>query len=213
MADFNLAFGAVESSDCPITKDHRDGHRRTDPLYLEVRHNRREELIIWAWGLGFAIHQQILDEFKSEGFTGYRTMPATVRFRDGSVSNEYYEFLVTGWAGMVSQDSGVHLVKSCPACCWKEYSAITNYQKVIDWNNWTGEDFFIAWPIPGYRFVTARVAQWLLARKPKSFRLEEELADRARDSIISKLGFGCGRLTNYLPEDLANRYGKSLGLL
>jgi hypothetical protein len=212
MADFNKSFGERETFLCPISPEHDGGHRRIGPLYLEVKHNRRDELIIWAWGQGCAIHEQILDEFEREGFTGYRVEPATVSFLDGSASTEYREFIVTGWAGTASPESGVRLVKGCPACLRKEYSPITNFEKVIDWSQWSGEDFFVVWPMMGYRLVTGRLAQWLLTRKVKSFRLEKEFEVRKRDSIISKLNIPAGRLSIYLPEDLAIRYGRPLGL-
>ncbi|MGA8087633.1 MAG: hypothetical protein WCA10_10020 [Terracidiphilus sp.] len=210
LADNNKSQGERERIPCPITTKHWDGHRRISPLYLEVKHNRRDELMIWGAGLG--IHEQILGEFKKEGFTGYRVAPASVRFRDGSISTEYQELIVTGWAGMASPESGLRLTMSCPACHYKEYSPITNYDKVIDWNQWTGDDFFVVHPIEWYKLCTERVAQWLLARKVKTFRLEEGFAERARDSLVSKFGFSSGRLTNYLPEDLAIKYGKPLGL-
>jgi len=46
----------------------------------------------------------------------------------------------------------------------------------------------------------------------KSFYLEEGFADITCDPIIAKLGYIGQRLTNYLPEDLAIKYGKPLGL-
>jgi hypothetical protein len=212
MADFNKCFGKRESILCPISSTHDGGHRRSGELYLEVKHNRRDEQIIWAWGQGCAMHQQILDEFEKEGFSGFRLKPAKVCFRDGVVSTEYQEFLVTGWAGIASPESGIRLLQSCPACQRKEYSPITNYENVIDWSQWTGEDFFIVWPLAGYRLVTERVAQWLLARKVKSFRLEKEFEVDKRDAIISKLNIPAGRLSLYFPEDLAIKYGRPLGL-
>jgi len=209
MADFNKSFGERESICCPISF-HNGGHRRIGPLYLEVKHNRRDELIIWGHDL--AIHEKILDQFEKQGFTGYRVKPAAVHFRDGATSTEYHEFLVTGWAGTASPESGVRLVESCPACLRKEYSPITNPEKVIDWSQWTGEDFFVVYPLMGTRFITERVAKWLQSQKVKSFRLEKEFDVRQRDSIISKLNIPAGRLSLHFPQDLANKYGKPLGL-
>lgn len=64
-----------------------------------------------------------------------------VRFRDGSETKEYREFVVTGWAGIASPESGAQLVQSCTGYPYMEYSAITNYADVVDWSQWTGEDF------------------------------------------------------------------------
>jgi hypothetical protein len=164
------------------------------------------------WGAGVSVHQSLVEEFAKEGFTGYRLKPALVRFRDGSTSDEYHEFVVTGWAGMASPESGIKLLESCPACQWKKYSAIANFKKVIDWSQWTGDDFFIVWPMGWRLLCTERVAQWLVAHKVKSFSLAEGFADITRYPSIAKLGYTGGRLTNYLPEDLAIKYGKPLGL-
>lgn len=210
MADFDKSFGEREEFPCPLTNEHNEGNRRIGPLYLELKHNRRDELIIW--GCGFAIHESILENFEKEGFTGYRIKPATVRFRDGSTSAEYHEFVVTGWAGMASAESGIRVLKTCPACHWKEYGPITNFENVIDWAQWTGEDFFVVWPLMGYKLCTERVAKWLRDHKPKSFRLEEDLAQLKRDPIISKQSFPGVRLSAFFPEDLAIKYGRPLGL-
>ena len=209
-ADNNKARGERVVNTCPISTDHSDGSRRISPLYLELKHNRSDEQMIW--GAGVAMHEQLLREFRKEGFTGYRIKPALVRFRDGSTSDEYSEFVVTGWAGMASPESGIKLLQSCQGCQWKRYSAITDFDKVIDWSQWTGEDFFIVWPLGARRLCSERVAQWLLDRRIKSMRVECGFAEIARDPLFAKLGYVGGRLTNYLPEDLAVKYGTPLGL-
>ena len=209
-ADNNKAQGKWVRNVCPLTGAHSDGSPRISDLYHEVKHNKRDELMIW--GAGVAVHERLLEKFAKEGFTGYRLKPALVRFRDGSTSDEYHEFVVTGWAGMASPESGIKLLESCPACQWKQYSAITNFDKVIDWSQWTGDDFFVVWPMGAKRLCTERVARWLVARKVKSFHLEEGFAAVTKRPIIANLGYTGGRLTNYLPEDLAIKYGKPLGL-
>jgi hypothetical protein len=83
---------------------------------------------------------------------------------------------------------------------------------VVDWSQWTGEDFFIVWPTAAYKLVTERVAQWFLARKVKSVRLEGGFTEREGQPILSNLGFTVGRLSDYLPEDLAIKYGRAFGL-
>ena len=200
-----------EYGNCPITPDHTYSGHRISPLYLQVRHNRRDEAMIWfgSLGSGFVVQETLLNEFEKCGFTGYQTRSATVRFRDGSISTEYREFIVTGWAGMARPESGIRLVKNCPACLMKRYSAISDYGNLIDWTQWTGDDFFIVWPMPLYTFVSDRFAQWLQTRRVKSFWLMGP-EDRAR--LIGKNGFGPGRLSDYLPEELAIKYGRPLGL-
>src|SRR5262245_60326480 len=74
--------------------------RRTTDLALEVKHNKRDELMISSWMGPRVVHNSITAEFRNREFTGYQLRPATVRFRDGTVSQEYSELLVTGWAGI-----------------------------------------------------------------------------------------------------------------
>jgi len=207
----NKSYGNRERISCPITAEHLDGSRRIGPISIQMDHNSRDEMMIWCYLEGPVVHEQLLAEFAQQGFTGYRTKPATVRFRDGSVSTEYQEFIVTGWAGMASPESGiqVQVKKSCPVCHWKNYSGITNYEKLIDWSQWTGDDFFIVWPMPLYILITERVAQWFLGRGVKSFCLKE-LDDF--DQPVGTAGFCPGLLSNYFPEDLAIKYGRPLGL-
>ena len=110
---------------CPIDVFH-SGSRRISDLALQVKHNKRDELIIWPWipGRESIVHEKVLAEFERRGFTGYRLRPASVRFRDGQVSNNYQELIVTGWAGIARPESGIRVVKSCPGCLWKQYSGL-----------------------------------------------------------------------------------------
>ena len=209
IAEVKNSYG--EGRRCSVTTEHRGGFPRIGPLFLQVKHDRRDEQIICGWW-DFVIHESLLEEFEKEGFTGYQVKPATVRFRDGSETTDYREFVVTGWAGIASPGSGVQLVQSCNGCPYMEYSAITNYADVVDWSQWTGEDFFIVWPMAAYKLVTERVAQWLLARRVKSVRLEGGFTERESQPVLSRRGFTVGCLSDYLPEDLAIKYGRPLGL-
>src|SRR6185369_4609749 len=97
-----------EISVCP-TADylHYDGRRLKSALTAGVSHNRmwRNELLIWAWGLGGClIHEKLIAELDSIGATGYRLRPGIVQFRGGSVTHEYRELVVTGWGGVASPD-------------------------------------------------------------------------------------------------------------
>ena len=200
----------IEVLQCPITDEHLDGSKRVSELAWQVTHNDKGELLIWDWIEGCVVHRRVLDEFVKRGLTGYRLKPATVRFRDGIVSNDYCELIVTGWAGVARRESGIRVVKNCPACHWKTDSALEDVEQLVDWNQWTGEDFFIVWPLPKFILVTERAAQTLLELKTRSFRLRGLLEDV--DPMVRELGFTVSRLSNFLPHDLASKYGKPLGL-
>jgi hypothetical protein len=135
-----------------------------------------------------------------------------VTFLDGQTSDEYREFTVTGWAGVVHPESGMRVLESCPGCLWKNYGPIVDFGKVIDWDQWTGEDFFFVWPLTGHRLCTERAARWLETSGIRSFVLGRgfELLERKRNSL--NFGIPRGALSEVLPEDLALKYGKPLGL-
>lgn len=205
----NQSYANREDTECPITTEHIDGSRRVGPLSVRLAHNLRDETMIWCWIEGLVIHRRLLTEFEQHRLTGFRTQPAAVRFSDNSISNDYLEFVVTGWAGLARQESGIQLRDSCPACHWKKYSGIANYEKLIDWDQWTGDDFFIVWPMPKFILMTERAAMLLLENAVKSFTLGA-LDDV--DPPVGRSGFTVGRLSSYLPEDLAIKYGSEHGL-
>jgi len=134
-------------------------------------------------------------------------MPATIRFRDGSESQQYWELVVTGWAGIAPTESGIHVAQECPACGRKNYSALTDPSQLIDRNQWTNEDFFIAWPLPVWIFITERVAEYLNASSAKSFSLIRQTELEGHPS-----GSAPGNLLWYMPEEFAVKYGRPLGL-
>ena len=189
---------------------HKSGYRKGELRYFYVKHNDRSEHIIW--GSDVAVHASVIEQFEREGFTGFRTQPAKVTFLDGQTSDEYREFTVTGWAGVVRPESGMRLLDNCPMCLRKNYGPITDFDHVIDWDQWTGEDFFFVWPLTGHRLCTERAAKWLEASGIRSFLLGRgfELLEKEKKSLY--FGIPRGRLSKYLPEDLAIKYGRPLGL-
>jgi hypothetical protein len=70
----------------------------------------------------------------------------------------------------------------------------------------------MVYPMMGQKLIIEPVAQWLLARKVRSFRLERGFDETKRDAIISKMELGAAPLSEYYPEDLARKYGRALGL-
>ena len=158
---------------------------------------------------GLVFHSSVVEEFEKRGITGYRLKPAKVRFRNGSVSNEYSGLVVTGWAGVAPAESGIELLEGCE-CGYKKYSSLKHPEHLIDWAQWTGEDFFMVWPLPNYLMITKRVAEALSELKVKSYSLESMLSPPP--SCGRDWGFSAGALSEYLPYDVAVKYGTPLGL-
>ena len=151
------------------------------------------------------ILNELADKLSENGITGFRLRPATVRFRNGVVSNDYSEFIVTGWAGVARPESGVCLTFACPGCGYKKYSGFDDATLAIDWDQWTGEDIFMLWPLPKIRLVTSRVIDFLKQHQVKSYSVST-LDDFAGG------GFTVGALSEFMPADLAAKYGRPLGI-
>ena len=195
---------------CPVA-DHRSV-RRVREAAIEVSHSKRDQLMIWLVSGEVAVHRTVLLEMENQRVSGYRSRPATVQFRDGSVSTDYSEIIVTGWAGVAPVESGIRLVEECPGCHRKRYSGLQDSDKVIDWTQWTGDDFFIVWPLPKYILITKRIVDILTAMNVKSYRLGGLRRYENRNIPVSRQGFAVPPLSNFMPEDLALQYGGRLGL-
>jgi hypothetical protein len=207
LADHMEGTPAYEIEHC--SRGHLAVYRRISDLALQLKHDNRDETMVWPWfSGGCVIHEQLLTKFEEQKFTGYRLRPATVRFRDGARSRDYREVVVTGWAGIARPESGIQVLEKCPACAWKKYSGLRDVEQLIQWDQWTGEDFFKVWPA-SYVLITERVAELLLKLHIKSFTLQG-LEDVP--AIVRESGFTVGRLSDVIPEDLALKYGKPLGL-
>lgn len=202
--------GEWRSEPCPINAKHKLNSERINELRCFLKHNRRDEHILW--GAQIAVHASVIERFEAQGFTGFRTKPAHVTFLDGITSDEYREFIVTGWAGAVRPESGMRVLDSCPGCLWKNYGPIGDFTQVIDWDQWTKEDFFFVWPLTGHKLCTKRAAGWLEASGVRSFVLGRgfESLEKRRDRL--NFGIPRGPLSDYLPRDLAIKYGRPLGL-
>lgn len=209
-ADFERESRQWEYLPCPLNQGHKAARRRTGPLHHFVKHNDRSEHLIW--GLEVAIHESVIASFRKEGFSGFRTKPAKITFQDGQTSDEYQEFIVTGWAGVVRPESGMRLLETCAGCHWKNYGPISDFNQVIDWGQWTGEDFFFVWPLTGNRLCTERVAKWLESSGVHSFAITRGFKSLEQRRRHLNYGIPRGALSDYLPEDLAIKYGRASGL-
>ncbi len=126
---------------------------------------------------------------------------------------EYRRLIATGWGGMARPESGVRLMEECPGCVNKSYSAIVDPTELIDGSQWSGEDFFIVWPLPAFLFVSARVAQLLADVKAKSYTIGNLSERLVQQDPLTSGKFKPSSLALYLPEDLAVKYGRSLGIV
>src|SRR5947209_311907 len=118
---------------CPVNPEHQSwslrarASRISPQVTVEVRHNKRDDRIIWSFGHDHCIfHKQIVAEMESLGFTGCSSRPAKVRFRDGVLSDEYQLVRATGWGGIARPESGIQLIEDCPGCDNRRYSNLAD---------------------------------------------------------------------------------------
>jgi hypothetical protein len=203
-----------EYIDCPLTREHLACVRPIGPLSLQVKHNKRDEWIIKVWTAESVFHKELIAELGRRGFTGFRTKPAKVRFRDGGISEEYYELDIVGWGGHARPESGIRLIEECPGCRGRKYSDVEEAEQLIDWTQWSRDDFFFVWPLP-FTFITERVADTLSALKVKSYTIESLQWMEVRNMVqrmYPPSGYATSRISCTKPPDIVIKYGRPLGL-
>jgi hypothetical protein len=197
---------------CPLDKKHSwraieavEQLRRARFSY-QFAHNRRD-MILWG-GIDWLLHQQLSSEMLSRGFTGFELVPATVRFRDGSVSEDLYKrVLITGWGGVARPESGLWVRNECPECGRREYGKLTDPTQLIDASQWTGEDFFQVWPLLGDRFISRRVAELWKDEKVRSCTIRPlEISNEIGYPLSLTFDYKIQSVLTLFPERLARKY-------
>ena len=136
-----------------------------------------------------------------------------MRFRDGRVSSEYSQLIDAGWAGVARPESGVRLLRKCPLCPCKEYRPVRDADQLVDWSQWSGDDFVVLWPI-GRCLITQRVAEMLAALKASSHLSMDlkNLEGKEYGAPPHAWGFTAVPLSNLMPEDIAAKYEKFVAM-
>jgi hypothetical protein len=82
---------------------------------------------------------------------------------------------------------------------------------LIDDQQWDGSDFFIVWPLPGYRFTIDRVARAIREHQftGVQFTAPESLDFNGR---LFPQTLSPGRLSWWMPEPRARELGEPLGI-
>jgi hypothetical protein len=98
-------------------------------------------------------------------------------------------------------------VESCPACGDTIY-AIAEPSRLIDPATWDGSDFFIVWPLPGYRFASDRLANILRQEKVSGV----ELVPAPKLPTERGAHVGPATLTSCMPKDRARELSQRFGI-
>jgi hypothetical protein len=197
----------LEQVICPVNEGHRRAGKRLTDLSVALRGHGVLDFV-WTWYSECLIQDHVVELFKAGGFSGFDVKPVKARFKRPCEHGppRLWELIVRGWAGMASPESGIKLVKECRACGLLDYSGASNPGALIDASRWDGSDFFMVWPLPGFIFVTDRVAQVI-----RDNRLRGSVLRQPRELDLSR-GFGPGRLSYWMPEQRARELGAPLGI-
>jgi hypothetical protein len=150
---------------CPVDEDHKRGGKRIGALSVIV-HPSRVGDFTFVWGGGILVSQKVLDLFEKYRVTGFKaervkaSYPKTIK----GGPPDLFELVATGWGGFAALAAGVKLAESCPGCGYKEYT-IAEPSRLIDAAAWDRSDLFIVWPLPGYKFVSDRLADIIRQEK------------------------------------------------
>ena len=195
----------LEQIICPLDPGHQRAGRRIGELRI-VLANKAVPDFVWINEL--LIQDHVLASFKEQGFTDFEVRPATARWRRPAERSipTLWEVVVTGWAGMAPQSSGIRLIKACSACGLLRYSGFSDPGKIVDQNQWDGSDFFIVWPMPKFILVSDRVADFVRSMRYTGVRFVRP------EGIEPCNGFGPGRLRYWMPEARARELGEPLGI-
>lgn len=209
LAEWNSDEIELEGVICPKEPGHQRGGKRLSDLSILLPGKKTDDFV-WTWYSECLIQEHVLRFFQENKVTGFDVKPAKARYKRKSEfgPSVLWELIVTGWAGIASEESGIHLTKKCDHCGMLRYSGATDSSKVIIPEQWDGSDIFMVWPMPAFVFISERFKDLLKQSKFKGFRLVpvEKL------KLGTSMGFGPGRLSNYMPEERARLLGEPLGI-
>jgi hypothetical protein len=182
---------------CPIDGSRRPGKRLPD-LSVTLPRGAVQDFV-WTWYSERLLQDHVLELFRASGLTGFEVKPVKVKFKRvmDRKPPRLWEMVVTGWGGMAPPESGIRLIERCDGCGHTVYSGCTRPDKLIDYSQWDGSDFFIVWPLPKYIFVTDRVAITIRSNHLTGANL------KSPDTLDLSGGFSPGRLSHWMPEQRA----------
>jgi hypothetical protein len=191
---------------CPADEGHRRGGKRIGALSVVVHPSRIDDFT-FAWAIDILVSQKIVDLFEKYRVTGFKAERAKVSFPKGIKGKppDLFELVVIGWGGFAAPAAGVKLVKSCPACGHKVYS-VAEPSRFIDATAWDGSDLFIVWPLPGFRFISDRLAGILRQEKISGVKVfPAPQLPIERGAHLSP-----GSLSSFMPEERARDPARGL---
>ncbi len=150
-----------QSIRCAINRGHGRAGARITPLSVILPDIDPLDFV-WT-PFECMVQDPVVQLFREEGFTGFQFDSVSAKFK-GSERRPpaLWELRATGFAGLISRNSGYEVARICPDCGMiDDASKILDPTKVVDTSRWDGSDFFRIEPISGWIFVTGRVVRAL----------------------------------------------------
>jgi hypothetical protein len=165
--------------------------------------------ITWTNGFDLLLTDRARDALAKHNLTGYTLETVIVHYKSAiKPPPELWNVLVTGWAGMVSTESGISLKTHCVGCGRKTYTWPVKNGRLVEPSRWDGSDIFRVWPLPNHKFVSRKFAD----------AIEEEGLTgvqiiRDQDFVTHGDSLSPGPLEASMSQELAERRSKSPGLV
>ena len=194
---------------CPkYPEEHMTGGKRIGKLKLKIKGKRIGDFI-WTWYSECLITDRVAAIFNENNVTGYELWPVEIINKE--LSYKVWELRTLGWAGMAPKESGIKLdlEASCEYCGHKHYTSMKEPKNLIELNHWDGNDIFMVWPLPAFKFVSQKVIDIIKKENLTGVKIipVENLPLDRYDS-----GFSPSRLSYHMPDERARLLGEPLGI-
>lgn len=202
--------GAIAISEiikCPLNPGHRRGVPR-EKLDLAVPCPKPADFI-FDWMSDCVVQSPVLRILTKNKITGFATRAARAAIEKTGANLDVAELLVTGWAGMADDRSGVREKERCTGCGHIRYTGISDPRHIVNPTTWDGSDIFMVWPMPKYRLVTQRFVEVVRNAGFSGISFVQAFPPLRRG--VSG-GFTPGRLSHYMPMVRARLLGKDLDI-
>lgn len=191
---------------CPEHKGHMRGGKRVGNLFVDIKSKKQADIYMTSYS-EWLLSDKVVDVFRKYDITGYELKPVEVC--NVELPYKLWEMVVTGWAGVAPEKSGIKLKpeECCQYCNKLRYTGLINPEYLIDENQWDGSDIFMVWPLPKFVFITEKVVNIINKEK-----LTGCLYIPLEELRTKNNSFGPGRLSYYMPEERARELGEPLGI-
>lgn len=194
----------LEVVDCPINAGHRRPGKRINNLAVVFSGDESAD-IVWTWESDLIVSNRLVELLRGEQLTGWSIRPVQV-VSPSKTATPRWELSPHGWGGLALPASGVRLKERCEGCGLLVYGGLTDPSAIVDIERWDHSDMFLVWPLPRFVLCTARLVEAFVRHDVTGVSFKRLAELHVSDPITP------GRLSYWMPRDLADRHGAGLGI-